>query len=35
LTIGVTYFLAEIIAGTPSAFDESVGRLQLDAVWKF
>jgi hypothetical protein len=35
LTIGVTYFLAEIIAGTPSTFDESVGRLQLDAVWRF
>lgn len=35
LTIGVTYFLAEIIAGTPSTFDEDIGRLQLDAVWKF
>lgn len=35
LTIGVTYFLAEIIAGTPATFDENIGRLQLDAVWKF
>ena len=35
LTIGVTYFLAELIAGTPAEFDEDVGRLQLDAVWKF
>lgn len=35
LTVGITYFLAEIIAGTPAGFDEDVGRLQLDAVWKF
>jgi hypothetical protein len=35
LTIGVTYFMAEIIAGTPAAYDEDIGRLQLDAVWKF
>jgi hypothetical protein len=35
LTIGVTYFLAKVIAGVPEGFNESVGRLQLDAVWKF
>jgi hypothetical protein len=35
LTIGVTYFLAELIANVPANFDESVGRFQLDAVWKF
>jgi hypothetical protein len=35
LTIGVTYFLAELIAGVPGNFDEQIGRLQLDAVWKF
>jgi len=35
LTLGVTYFLAEQIAGTPSNFDEKIGRLQMDAVWKF
>jgi hypothetical protein len=35
LTVGVTYFLTEIIAGTPSGFDETIGRMQLDAVWKF
>jgi hypothetical protein len=35
LTLGVTYFLAEIIAGTPATFDEQIGRLQVDAVWKF
>ena len=34
-TIGVTYFLAELIANTPSGFDEDVGRMQLDAIWKF
>ena len=35
LTIGVTYFLAELIANTPAGFDESIGRLQVDAAWKF
>jgi hypothetical protein len=35
LTIGVTYFLAELIANTPAGFSEDIGRLQLDAVWKF
>jgi hypothetical protein len=35
ITLGVTYFLAEIIANTPEGFDESIGRLQVDAVWKF
>ena len=35
VTIGVTYFLAELIANTPAGFDEDVGRLQLDAIWKF
>jgi hypothetical protein len=35
LTIGVTYFLAELIANVPADFDESIGRLQVDAVWKF
>lgn len=35
LTVGVTYFLAELISNTPAGFDEDVGRLQLDAVWKF
>jgi hypothetical protein len=35
LTLGVTYFLAEIISGTPSTFNEKIGRLQLDAIWKF
>ena len=35
LTLGVTYFLTELIANTPSDFDEKVGRLQVDAVWKF
>jgi hypothetical protein len=35
LTIGVTYFLAELIANVPADFDEKIGRLQLDAVWKF
>jgi hypothetical protein len=35
LTLGVTYFLAEIIANTPEGFDDDIGRLQLDAVWKF
>ena len=35
LTIGVTYFLAEVIAGVPEDYDEKVGRLQVDAVWKF
>jgi hypothetical protein len=35
LTIGVTYFLAELIANTPAGFDENIGRLQLDAIWKF
>jgi hypothetical protein len=35
LTIGVTYFLAELIANTPAGFNEDVGRLQVDAVWKF
>ncbi|HVK58089.1 MAG TPA: hypothetical protein VM735_04850, partial [Candidatus Kapabacteria bacterium] len=35
LTLGITYFLAELIANTPEGFDESVGRLQVDAVWKF
>jgi hypothetical protein len=35
VTIGVTYFLAELIANTPAGFDEKIGRLQLDAVWKF
>lgn len=35
ITIGVTYFLAELIANTPAGFDEDIGRLQLDAVWKF
>ena len=34
-TVGITYFLAEVITGLPAGFDESVGRLQLDAVWKF
>lgn len=33
-TIGVTYFLAHAISGTGD-FDDDVGRLQLDAVWKF
>ena len=35
LTLGVTYFLAELIANVPGDFDEDIGRLQLDAVWKF
>jgi hypothetical protein len=35
LTIGVTYFLAELIANVPADFDENIGRLQVDAVWKF
>ena len=35
LTLGVTYFLAEAIAGLPEGYDESVGRLQVDAVWRF
>ncbi len=35
LTIGMTYFLGELIANVPAGYDESVGRLQVDAVWKF
>jgi hypothetical protein len=35
LTLGVTYFLTEPIAGVPAGYDESMGRLQVDAVWKF
>jgi hypothetical protein len=35
ITIGVTYFLAELIANVPGDFDEKIGRLQLDAIWKF
>lgn len=35
LTIGVTYFLAEVITGQPEGYDEKVGRLQVDAIWKF
>ncbi|MGZ8938892.1 MAG: putative porin [Limisphaerales bacterium] len=35
LTINLTYFLAELIANTPAGFDEDIGRLQLDAIWKF
>lgn len=35
LTLGVTYFLAEIIANTPQGYDDDIGRLQVDAVWKF
>lgn len=35
LTFGVTYFLAEQISGVPRTYDENMGRLQVDAVWKF
>ena len=35
LTFGVTYFIGELIANVPSDFDDSVGRLQVDAVWRF
>jgi hypothetical protein len=35
LTLGVTYFMGELIANVPSDFDESIGRLQVDAIWKF
>ncbi|HTG45749.1 MAG TPA: putative porin [Verrucomicrobiae bacterium] len=36
LTLGVSYFfLAEQISGVPKGFDESIGRLQVDAIWKF
>jgi hypothetical protein len=35
LTFGITYFLTEQIAGVPKGYDEKMGRLQIDAVWKF
>jgi hypothetical protein len=35
ITLGMTYFLAELIANTPAGFDEDIGRFQLDAIWKF
>lgn len=35
LTVGLTYFLGKLIANTPEGFNEDVGRMQLDAVWKF
>jgi hypothetical protein len=35
LTFGITYFLTEQISGVPKGYDENMGRLQIDAVWKF
>jgi hypothetical protein len=35
LTLGVTYFLTEPIAGVPRGYKEDMGRLQVDAIWKF
>ena len=35
VTLGVTYFLTERITGVAPEVDEDMGRLQVDAVWKF
>lgn len=35
LTLGVTYFLVDVINEVPAGRHEEMGRLQLDAVWKF
>jgi hypothetical protein len=35
LTLGITYFLTQPIANVPEGYDETMGRLQVDAVWRF
>ena len=35
LTLSVTYFRTELIDESPLASDSKMGRLQVDAVWKF
>jgi hypothetical protein len=35
LTIGVSYFLTELIDEIPQGSDSEMGRLQVDAVWRF
>ena len=35
LTIGLTYFMTQTINESPVGSDSDMGRLQLDAVWKF
>lgn len=35
LTLGVTYWLTELVHENPAGSDSGAGRLQVDAAWKF
>ena len=35
LTLSVTYFLTELIDEVPDGSDSDIGRLQVDAMWRF